>query len=754
MSGLRYDPALGAVVAARGAALVLMHMRGRPRDMYREAQYEDVVGDVRTGAAASVERALAPACPGSRSSLDPGLGFAKRAGHSLSRSGGARSVRGARPAAARRPSRKSFLTAPPGRSPPASATGPRLRRSRPRSWAALTSCACTASRYGAGRARRRRDPGRTHDLLAGHFRNHGTCMTWLNELSPAPARHHGGTCSTSLIVSIVVYEVLKLIRGTHAVQMAIGIATLVGLFYLSRGFQLETLNWLIRNVVGYVVFAAIVLMQGDIRRALVHLGRAPVFRMFRRFDRPVTDDDTLEEIVVAATTMAAKKTGALIVVERSIGLRNYIESGIPLDAHTDLRPAGQHFPADVAAARRRGDRAGRSRGRRGLFPAVDGQPAAEPRAGIAASRGNWRHRRKRRGRHHRLGRNRAASPSSMNGAIERNIEAEQLRRGCASLILRRRTMERRARSRVLGPRLMPYSPFRNVGLKFLSICIAALLWLVVAGDRVVERVMRVPIEFQNLPPGLEIVGDPPEAVDVRLRGSSGALGRLVPGDTVGRDRSAQRAAGPAPVPHHDDAGQSAVRVERRADCAVDAADRPSRTSAIRVVQVRAGRSTAVRRPATSIGAITTDPATVEVVGPESALQRLDEAHHRTGFGRQRRRDRSRGRDRRRRRSERAPADAADRRRHRADCVRRRDPHADGHPDPGPPNLDNGLRARAIRHRRRHGARHGRSAADADRPALVAHVDAAGVEARERELEVQVRAGPGLTAGQRDAGVEQ
>ena len=73
---------------------------------------------------------------------------------------------------------------------------------------------------------------------------------------------------------------------------------------------------------------------------------------------------------------------------------------------------------------------------------------------------------------------------------------------------------------------MAYSPFRNIGLKFLSICIAALLWLVVAGDRVVERALRVPIEFQNLPQGLEIVGDPPEDVDVRLRGSSGTLGRL------------------------------------------------------------------------------------------------------------------------------------------------------------------------------------------------------------------------------------
>ena len=132
-----------------------------------------------------------------------------------------------------------------------------------------------------------------------------------------------------LIVSIMIYELLKLIRGTRAVQMAVGIAFIVGLFYVSRGFQLETVNWLIRNIVGYVVFAAIVLLQADIRRALVHLGRG---RLFRRLNRKVSDDDTIEELVVAATSLSSKKTGAIIVIERSIGLRNYIESGIPLDA--------------------------------------------------------------------------------------------------------------------------------------------------------------------------------------------------------------------------------------------------------------------------------------------------------------------------------------------------------------------------------------------------------------------------------------
>src|SRR5512145_1527527 len=89
-----------------------------------------------------------------------------------------------------------------------------------------------------------------------------------------------------VIVSILVYELLKLIRGTRAVQMAIGIAAVVGLFYLSQGLHLETLNWLIRNIIGYVVFAVIVLLQADIRRALVHLGRG---KLFRRLDRKVSD---------------------------------------------------------------------------------------------------------------------------------------------------------------------------------------------------------------------------------------------------------------------------------------------------------------------------------------------------------------------------------------------------------------------------------------------------------------------------------
>src|SRR5476649_1654617 len=132
-----------------------------------------------------------------------------------------------------------------------------------------------------------------------------------------------------LVVSILIYEVLKLIRGTRAVQMALGGGVLVALFYGSRWGHLETVNWLIRNLVGYLVFSVIVLFQSDIRRALAHLGRAPFFRYFAK---PESAEESIEELVVAASMLSSQRIGASIALERQIGLRNYIEGGIPLDA--------------------------------------------------------------------------------------------------------------------------------------------------------------------------------------------------------------------------------------------------------------------------------------------------------------------------------------------------------------------------------------------------------------------------------------
>jgi diadenylate cyclase len=131
------------------------------------------------------------------------------------------------------------------------------------------------------------------------------------------------------IVSVVIYEVLKAIRGTRTMQMAVGSSLLMLAFYISRWGHLQTVDWLITNLLGYIVFAGIVLFQADIRRALAHLGRAPVFRLFLTSEGA---EETVEEIVVAATQLSAQRVGAIVVVERQIGLRNYIEAGLPLDA--------------------------------------------------------------------------------------------------------------------------------------------------------------------------------------------------------------------------------------------------------------------------------------------------------------------------------------------------------------------------------------------------------------------------------------
>lgn len=153
-------------------------------------------------------------------------------------------------------------------------------------------------------------------------------MDWINAILRRPPVSWWDVLDI-LVVSFIIYEVLKLIRGTRAVQMGLGVGVLVALFYGSRWGHLETVNWLIRTFAGYLVFAAIVLFQSDIRRALAHLGRAPFFRYLAKTNAA---EETVEELVVAASMLSAQRVGAIIAIERQIGLRNYIEGGIPLEA--------------------------------------------------------------------------------------------------------------------------------------------------------------------------------------------------------------------------------------------------------------------------------------------------------------------------------------------------------------------------------------------------------------------------------------
>ncbi len=145
------------------------------------------------------------------------------------------------------------------------------------------------------------------------------------------------------VVAFLIYEFLKLIRRTRAMQMVLGVLFVVGLYYVSDYAPLPTVNWLVRDMFGYIVFATIVLFQTDIRRALSALGRAPFFRYLTG---PTTNDETLEEVIVASGMLASRRVGALLVVERSVGLRNYVESGIPLDSKVTYDLLLSVFQAD------------------------------------------------------------------------------------------------------------------------------------------------------------------------------------------------------------------------------------------------------------------------------------------------------------------------------------------------------------------------------------------------------------------------
>ena len=153
-------------------------------------------------------------------------------------------------------------------------------------------------------------------------------LTWIDTLFRRPPIGWWDLADI-LVVSIIIYELLKLIRGTRAVQMAVGAGLLAALFYGSRSLHLDTVNWLIRNMFGYVVFGFIVLFQSDIRRALAHFGRAPFFRYLAKAE---SREESIEELAVAASMLSAQRVGAIVALERQIGLRNYIEGGIPLDA--------------------------------------------------------------------------------------------------------------------------------------------------------------------------------------------------------------------------------------------------------------------------------------------------------------------------------------------------------------------------------------------------------------------------------------
>jgi diadenylate cyclase len=158
-----------------------------------------------------------------------------------------------------------------------------------------------------------------------------------------------------LLVAVVIYEFLALIRGTRAALILVGVSIVILAFYFSRIGQLVTLNWLISRVLPYAVFALIVIFAPEIRQALARLGRRMTLAR-----NSADQADIYDDIVLAANLFSQNQTGALMVIEREIGLRTYIESGVAIDAQlsydllaTIFRPSA---PLHDGAVIIRGDR--------------------------------------------------------------------------------------------------------------------------------------------------------------------------------------------------------------------------------------------------------------------------------------------------------------------------------------------------------------------------------------------------------------
>jgi YbbR domain-containing protein len=164
---------------------------------------------------------------------------------------------------------------------------------------------------------------------------------------------------------------------------------------------------------------------------------------------------------------------------------------------------------------------------------------------------------------------------------------------------------------------------RHTGLKLMSIALAALLWLAVSGEQIVERPFRIPLEFTNMPPQLEPVGEPPNVVDVRVRGSSGRLSRIAAGEVVAvvdlkGARPGQRLFH---VTNADVRAPFGVEVLQVAPASLYMTFEPSATRLLPVVPEIEGEPA----PGFEIATRTADPATVEVIGPQTAVAEMKSA---------------------------------------------------------------------------------------------------------------------------------
>ena len=129
-----------------------------------------------------------------------------------------------------------------------------------------------------------------------------------------------------VLVAYLIYQLLLVVRGTRAAHILVGLLLLGILYYASQLLGLETLHTLMGNLIPYSMLAILVLFQSEIRRTLGRLGRRKFFRVAQ------ARNEGYDDVLLAIAHLAEARIGALIVVERDIGLRTFIESGVPMDA--------------------------------------------------------------------------------------------------------------------------------------------------------------------------------------------------------------------------------------------------------------------------------------------------------------------------------------------------------------------------------------------------------------------------------------
>lgn len=131
-----------------------------------------------------------------------------------------------------------------------------------------------------------------------------------------------------LLVSILIYTILLLVRGTRGQTMLLGLGMIIVFYVISRELSLVTLNWILGQFLGSVILVVVVLFQDDLRRGLIKIGLIPGLGA----NIPQEFEMSIREIAKAAAEMSSKRVGALIVLRRDIGLEDYIERAIKVDA--------------------------------------------------------------------------------------------------------------------------------------------------------------------------------------------------------------------------------------------------------------------------------------------------------------------------------------------------------------------------------------------------------------------------------------